>query len=195
VIVNSGTLNKPNQNTEQAALTASNLLFQVLRSREYSKGWWEDGGRGPFVAFTGLFVSDETEQMLENNLRSLDNSMEGEEGLKNFSKGVDWLGQGISLIPTPFTQALGRGLSLLSDGIDTGLDYKNLDAATATENLFLRGSSQLLQYGNSKLYSTKTMNFGGAVTPYVIENSTNFGLGSAFDDQIDKNTQESLKSK
>jgi len=67
-------------------------------------------------------------------------SYEGDEGMLKGAELLDNTGSVLkaSVIGAP----LGEGLSLMSDAMKTGLDFKNKDIKTATENLLIRGASQ-----------------------------------------------------
>ena len=56
---------------------------------------------------------------------------DGEKGLKQYSKDLNSFGT--LLKATPFAE-LGEGLTLASDAIDSGLDFKNKDLKTAVTN-------------------------------------------------------------
>jgi len=64
--------------------------------------------------------------------------LDGEQGLTKYSEGCARIGVVFEAIPTPITRVSGAILSGISDVIDTGLDYKNLSATDATNNLLIR---------------------------------------------------------
>jgi hypothetical protein len=106
-------------------------------------------------------------------------------------ENVDWLGNKLEYIPIPFIQKFGTGLTLLSDGIDSGLDYKNLDSKTATFNTLTRLGNQGFGYGYGKLVEKNSL---GKPMDYLNEQAMK-QLTGAVEDQVIKNNTESSKEK
>lgn len=90
------------------------------------KSAWEDIMDGPD------FLSGTTGKWTGSASNS---SLEGEKGLKAYSKGLSNTGTALSLTPLA---PIGKVLSAGSDLINTGLDFKNKDASTALSNLAVR---------------------------------------------------------
>jgi hypothetical protein len=71
-------------------------------------------------------------------MNGLAQALEGEQGLRNYSKALNNVGTLMKGIKLPFLSGIGEGFSYASMAIDTGLDYKNLSRAEASWNLTVR---------------------------------------------------------
>jgi|ERR1019366_5919815 hypothetical protein len=74
-------------------------------------------------------------------------TMTGEQGLKDYSKGLSIVGTALSVTPLA---PVGKVLSGASDIINSGLDFKNKDFSTAVTNLGIRAAANLVGMGVDK---------------------------------------------
>lgn len=84
---------------------------------------------------------------LEWKLKDMEQGLQGEKGLKNYSTALTYTGIAVG---ATISAPIGIALTIGSDLIDTGLDYKNQDATTATKNLGFRVGLNLVGFGIGK---------------------------------------------
>ena len=68
----------------------------------------------------------------------------GVKGMYNTADNIDYVGDKISYIPTPFTKAFGAIISMEADILRTIADYNTLDAKDANANLGIRISTSVV---------------------------------------------------
>jgi RHS repeat-associated protein len=161
----------------------------------------------PTVVIDGRDIWDKAEQAIcetlsdatsyLNSLGSAENGYEldGEEGLKTFSKSIDKAGTALTF--TPLAQ-LGAGLKLTSDVIDTALDFKNRPAGDAALNTLPRAVGMILGgfIGNFlKINKTEDKLFNEGARSFIQGTYEMAGdqVEEAVEQQIDKNAAEREK--
>lgn len=128
---------------------------------------------------------------------SLKDPMEGEDGLKSYSNGLNNTGNFLKVASlatgpaAPIVAGLGEGLSIGSDLIDSGLDLKNKDNQTAGINIGIRVAT----FGTGKYFEYKFEKFQGMLPKSLgIESSGEKAVKVGIDLGLDQ-TKDNLTSK
>jgi hypothetical protein len=119
--------------------------YESEADRSNGKVSWEHEYRGPLQTFGHVLDQAFGEGSADPGLRG--DAMQGEEGLKEYSAGLGYTG--VAMEATVYLAPIGALLSFGNFLIDSCLDIKNEDAATAAQNIAIRvaymGTGQVIK--------------------------------------------------